>query len=64
MTESPAAVRGAVGASADKITLECRGVWKLFGARAGEVLRSLGSGATVEAIAAAGLVPAVRDVSL
>ena len=46
------------------ITLECRNLWKLFGARAEEVLRGLGPQATAEGIAAAGLVAAVRDVSL
>jgi glycine betaine/proline transport system ATP-binding protein len=45
-------------------TLECRDLWKLFGARAGEVLRALGPEATAERIAAAGLVPAVRGVNL
>ncbi len=49
---------------AEGLTLQCRHVWKLFGNRAGEVLRDLGDGATAEAIVARGLVPAVRDVNL
>ncbi len=44
--------------------LICRGVWKLFGPRAAETLRALGPGASPEALAASGLVPAVRDVDL
>ncbi|MEZ5869094.1 MAG: glycine betaine/L-proline ABC transporter ATP-binding protein [Defluviimonas denitrificans] len=49
---------------AEGLTLQCRHVWKLFGARADEALRDLGDGATAEAIVARGLVPAVRDVNL
>ncbi len=60
----PAAVLLASGAPEHLPTLECRNVWKLFGARSGEVLRALGAEATAERITAAGLVPAVRDVSL
>ncbi len=44
--------------------LVCRNVWKLFGARAAETLAALGAGAGVQRLQAAGLVPAVRDVSL
>ncbi|SPH18462.1 Glycine betaine/proline betaine transport system ATP-binding protein ProV [Defluviimonas aquaemixtae] len=44
--------------------LVCRNVWKLFGARAGEVLASLEPNPEAERIVAAGLVPAVRDVTL
>jgi glycine betaine/proline transport system ATP-binding protein len=44
--------------------LVCRGVWKLFGARAAETLRRLGPDADPGALAAAGLVPAVRNVDL
>ncbi|PKP74004.1 MAG: ABC transporter ATP-binding protein [Alphaproteobacteria bacterium HGW-Alphaproteobacteria-6] len=44
--------------------LVCRHVWKLFGARAAEVLADLGPEADGERLQAAGLVPAVRDVTL
>jgi glycine betaine/proline transport system ATP-binding protein len=44
--------------------LVCRGVWKLFGPHAAETLRRLGPGADPAALAAAGLVPAVRNVDL
>ena len=44
--------------------LVCRNVWKLFGARAAETLSQLGAGLSAERLQAAGLVPAVRDVSL
>lgn len=44
--------------------LVCRGVWKLFGAHAAETLRRLGPDADPAAIAAAGLVAAVRNVDL
>ncbi len=44
--------------------LVCREVWKLFGARAGEVLGSLGSEPDIARIVDAGLVPAVRAVNL
>ena len=42
--------------------LVCRNVWKVFGARAAEVLAQ--SAGDAEALAAAGLVTAVRDVNL
>ena len=44
--------------------LVCRNVWKLFGARAAETLAALGPAAEPARLQAAGLVPAVRDVSL
>ncbi|KAB2882913.1 MAG: betaine/proline/choline family ABC transporter ATP-binding protein [Albidovulum sp.] len=44
--------------------LVCRNVWKLFGARAAETLAALGAEADPARLQAAGLVPAVRDVSL
>lgn len=44
--------------------LVCRDVWKLFGARASEVLAGLGPAPDLAAIIAAGLVPAVRAVNL
>lgn len=44
--------------------LVCRGVWKLFGARAAETLSRLGPDAAPEALIDAGLVPAVRNVDL
>lgn len=44
--------------------LVCRNVWKLFGARAAETLAALGAAADPARLQAAGLVPAVRDVSL
>jgi len=44
--------------------LVCRNVWKLFGARAAETLAALGPQADPARLQAAGLVPAVRDVSL
>jgi glycine betaine/proline transport system ATP-binding protein len=44
--------------------LVCRGVWKLFGPHAAETLRRLGPDADPAALAAAGLVPAVRNVDL
>ncbi len=44
--------------------LVCRDVWKLFGARAEQVLAALGPQPTLADIAGAGLVPAVRGVNL
>jgi glycine betaine/proline transport system ATP-binding protein len=44
--------------------LSCRNVWKLFGHDAGGHLRRLGRAPTYEEAVAAGLVPAVADVSL
>lgn len=44
--------------------LVCRSVWKLFGARAADVLAALGPGAVAEDFHAASVVPAVRDVNL
>lgn len=44
--------------------LTCRNVWKLYGPREAETLAGLGRSPTLEALHAAGLVPAVRDVSL
>ncbi len=44
--------------------LVCRDVWKLFGEYAGRVLAELGNDADPAALAARGLVPAVRDVNL
>jgi glycine betaine/proline transport system ATP-binding protein len=44
--------------------LVCRRVWKLFGVRAAETLAALGPQADAARLHAAGLVPAVRDVSL
>jgi glycine betaine/proline transport system ATP-binding protein len=44
--------------------LECRNVWKLFGAKAEEKLARLGYDASLDALHDAGLVPAVRAVDL
>ncbi|MCU9847008.1 betaine/proline/choline family ABC transporter ATP-binding protein [Defluviimonas sp. WL0024] len=44
--------------------LVCRHLWKLFGARGAEVLASIGPDPAPERLIAAGVVPAVRDVSL
>jgi glycine betaine/proline transport system ATP-binding protein len=44
--------------------LVCRSVWKLYGSRERDVLASSAGSPTDEAIAAAGLIGAVRDVSL
>jgi len=44
--------------------LLCRNVWKLFGPRAAETLRALGTSATPDRLRAAGLVTAVRGVDL
>ncbi|WP_413874849.1 quaternary amine ABC transporter ATP-binding protein [Albidovulum sp.] len=44
--------------------LACRNVWKLFGPRAAETLAALGPAAEPARLQAAGLVPAVRGVSL
>ncbi|MEI2805376.1 quaternary amine ABC transporter ATP-binding protein [Albidovulum sp.] len=44
--------------------LVCRNVWKLFGPRAAETLAAVGPAAESARLQAAGLVPAVRDVSL
>ena len=44
--------------------LTCRNVWKLFGPRGAETLAGLGRDATPEALAARGLVTAVRGVDL
>ncbi|MEZ5794582.1 quaternary amine ABC transporter ATP-binding protein [Albidovulum sp.] len=52
------------GASGPEAKLVCRGLWKLFGARAEEVLARLGPQPSAAALGKAGLVPAVRDVTL
>lgn len=44
--------------------LVCRGVWKLFGQRAVEILRALGPDPSFDALTDAGLVPAVRNVDI
>lgn len=44
--------------------LVCRNLWKLFGPRASQTLAALGPDPAPERLAAASLVPAVRDVSL
>ena len=46
------------------VKLECRSVWKLFGGGAGRFLASHGQAVSAADAAAAGLVPAVADVSL
>ncbi len=48
----------------DGTKLVCRSVWKLYGPRARAVLASSGGSPTDKAITAAGLIGAVRDVSL
>ena len=45
-------------------TLSCTGLWKVFGPRAAETLSRLGPAPLPKALHAAGLVPAVRDVTL
>jgi glycine betaine/proline transport system ATP-binding protein len=62
MTPTPAT--DATHAASADAKLTCRNVWKLFGPRARETLTGLGAGATAERLQAAGLVPAVRAVSL
>jgi len=67
MTETSATALSAAGPSATEPTdakLVCRNVWKLFGARAAERMAALEADHTPQDIAAAGLTPAVRDVSL
>ncbi len=44
--------------------LSCRGVWKLYGHEAAEYVRRLGRPLVAEDAIAAGLIPAVADVSL
>jgi glycine betaine/proline transport system ATP-binding protein len=44
--------------------LVCRGVWKIFGHRAGAALRAMGSDPSYEAMTEIGLVPAVRNVDI
>ncbi|MFN3970098.1 MAG: glycine betaine/L-proline ABC transporter ATP-binding protein [Gemmobacter sp.] len=44
--------------------LSCRGLWKVFGPRAADRLAALGPDPDPARLSAAGLVPAVRDVSL
>jgi glycine betaine/proline transport system ATP-binding protein len=44
--------------------LSCRNVWKLFGPNSAGFLKDLGRFPTIEDVAAAGLIPAVADVSL
>ena len=44
--------------------LVCRNVWKLFGAGSSKALAALGANPTAEQIQSAGLVPAVKAVSL
>ncbi len=46
------------------VKLECRSVWKLFGGGAGRFLAQQGPAATAADALAAGLIPAVADVSL
>jgi len=48
----------------DGAKLVCRSVWKLYGPRVRDVLASSGGAPSDEAIAAAGMIGAVRDVSL
>jgi glycine betaine/proline transport system ATP-binding protein len=48
----------------DGAKLVCRSVWKLYGPRARELLASSGGNPDPDAIAAAGVIAAVRDVSL
>ncbi len=48
----------------ERVTLACRGVWKLFGARAAEALQAPGDGPDDERLAELGVVAAVRDASL
>jgi glycine betaine/proline transport system ATP-binding protein len=48
----------------DRTKLVCRSVWKLYGPRVRDVLASSGGNPDDEVIAAAGLIGAVRDVSL
>lgn len=60
---------GAVGSdrvpmSVPEPKLVCRGVWKIFGHRADETLRAMGPDPSYEALTAAGLVPAVRNVDI
>jgi glycine betaine/proline transport system ATP-binding protein len=50
--------------SATESKLVCRGVWKIFGHRAGEILRAMGTEPSYEALTGIGLVPAVRNVDL
>lgn len=45
-------------------TLSCHNLWKVFGRRAAVTLAHLGRDTSAEALQAAGLVPAVRDVTL
>jgi len=47
-----------------RITLSCQNLWKVFGPRAAEALARLGPGPTTADLQGAGLVPAVRDVTL
>jgi len=47
-----------------RITLSCQNLWKVFGPRAAETLARLGPGPTTADLQGAGLVPAVRDVTL
>ncbi|MDH3691250.1 MAG: glycine betaine/L-proline ABC transporter ATP-binding protein [Gammaproteobacteria bacterium] len=44
--------------------ISCRRVWKLFGSNPTEFLHKQGGNPTIEAINAAGYIPAVRDASL
>jgi glycine betaine/proline transport system ATP-binding protein len=48
----------------DGAKLACRSVWKLYGPRARELLAASGGNPDPDAIAAAGVIGAVRDVSL
>jgi glycine betaine/proline transport system ATP-binding protein len=58
---SPSPLRGGNEGAAK---LSCRGVWKLYGPNAAMFLERLGRPPTPEDIAAAGLIPAVADVSI
>ena len=49
---------------ADGTKLVCRSVWKLYGQKTRDVLAASGGNPSDEAIAAAGLIGAVRDVTL
>ena len=58
------ATRGSAAADSRPVKLECRGVWKLFGPGAGRFLAASGGRPTAADALAAGLVPAVADVTL
>jgi glycine betaine/proline transport system ATP-binding protein len=59
-----ATAQGAAATASRPVKLACRGVWKLFGPNAEQVLAQRAASPSLEDLAAAGLIAAVREASL